>query len=121
MNTPPQVSPCLLTDQGGGRYTSAPGLLTLALVDRKGNTTFDCANSTVSDLSGTQPLPVEVDCKETTFAFTVVKTKKYEIKLVFIQQPSPFVAVANLVETPCEKNLLQIDKTTPTIVLRVTA
>jgi len=110
-----------LTNKGGGRYSSLPGLVTLALIDVKGNTTFDCANSSVLDISGGQAVAIPVNCSAKSFGFTVVKGKTYEVRVVFIQQPSPFDAVANLVETPCNQKLLQIDDTTPSVVLRVTA
>jgi len=109
MSGNPATLPCLLTDQGGGYYTSKPGLLSLVIRDVRGSTQFNCDKSVVWDITNlpTQ-VPVTRTCTATAFGFTIEAGKTYRVQLECTQMPADD-SEAELIEQPCGQKLATIN------------
>ena len=109
------AAPCVLTPQGGGYFTSAPGKLTLNVQNVTGVTTINTSLSKVEDWTTTPHSPTTATITATSVSFAVVAGRYYKVSLQCSQNPA-FGSVAHLVE-PCGRvtTIIDISNVMPTL------
>jgi hypothetical protein len=109
---PPIASPCLLKRTAGSFFSASAGTVTLKLIDKAGDTVFDCAHCVLNDTTNTPSTRVTMNCVAPAkqISFKLDGHHKYTLQLVFIQVPTPGSS-ADLTESPCGQVLDTIDAT----------